>query len=89
MLYDLYLREDLKSRPGFSQQPDKFKLKPLYDSGCKLRKSIHIELFNYDIFAAALTGEVVEKDIAVLFDYYKRDPLSNSADTELIELAQP
>lgn len=89
LLYDLYLREDLKSRPGFSQQPDKFKLKPLYDSGRKLRKSIHIELFNYDIFAAALTGEVVEKDIAVLFDYDKRDPLSNSADTELIELAQP
>ncbi len=87
LIYDLYLREDLKSRPVFcTHQPDKDKLKDLYDSYRNSRKRIHIELFSFDIFTAATTGKIENKSMAVIFDYDKRDPLSNSAEAQLIEL---
>jgi hypothetical protein len=86
LIYDLYLREDLKSRPSFyAEQGDKEELKTLYGSYRNKRKSIHIELFRFDIINAALTGKVIMKNLAIIFDYGKRNPLNNSAEVETIE----
>ena len=73
MLYDLYLREKLKKRPAFA--PDQ---KPYetaiwnYRKNNRIPKTAHIEVFK--------DGTVL------LFDYEKRDPLSNNAHTEIIQL---
>lgn len=86
LIYDLYLREDLKSRPSFySEQSDKEELKTLYVGYRNKRKSIHIELFRFDIIKAALTGKVIIKNIAIIFDYGNKNRLNNSAEVEMIE----
>ena len=73
MLYDLYLREKLKKRPSFAADQ-----KP-YDSAVwtyrkkhKISKTAHIEAF--------------PDGTTILFDYENRNPLSNNAHTETIEL---
>ena len=66
MLLDLYLRENLKSRPSFAPS-----LKPWEKQIWEYRringvsKTSHIEVFG--------DGQVV------LFDYMNRDPLTNNA----------
>lgn len=66
MLYDLYLRENLKSRPSFA--PDRKAYERAireYSHREKLPKTAHIEVFS--------GGRTV------LFDYTQRDPLTNNA----------
>ena len=73
MLYDLYLREKLKKRPSFA--PDQKVYETViwdYRKANHIPKTAHIEVF--------------EDGRAVLFDYERRDPLSNNAYTETIQL---
>ena len=73
MLYDLYLREKLKKRPSFA--PDQ----KVYETAIwDYRKTNHIP--------KTAQIEVFEDGRAVLFDYERRDPLSNNAYTETIQL---
>ena len=73
MLYDLYLREKLKKRPSFA--PDQ----KVYETAIwNYRKANHI--------SKTAHIEVFEDGRAVLFDYERRDPLSNNAYTETIQL---
>ena len=73
MLYDLYLREKLKKRPSFT--PDQ----KVYETAIwDYRKTNHIPKTAHI--------EVFEDGRAVLFDYERRDPLSNNAYTETIQL---
>lgn len=71
MLYDLYLRENIKSRPSFalSQKPWE-KMVWSYRRTHKIPKTAHIEVFS---------GEKV-----ILFEYTSRDPLTHNAHTEEI-----
>lgn len=71
MVYDLYLREKLKKRPVFAsdQKPYEASVRN-YRKANKISKTAHIEVF--------------EDGSAVLFDYEKRDPLTNNALAELI-----
>lgn len=71
MLYDLYLRENIKSRPSFalSQKPWE-KMVWSYRRAHKIPKTAHIEVFS---------GEKV-----ILFEYTSRDPLTHNAYTEEI-----
>ncbi len=71
MLYDLYLRENIKSRPSFalSQKPWE-KMVWSYRRAHKIPKTAHIEVFS---------GEKV-----ILFEYTSRDPLTHNAHTEEI-----
>lgn len=81
LVFDLYLREDLKSRPSFSpERPKKEQVKELYDKYRKGRQSIHIELFHFDVVASSREGKVIRKDTAFLFDYGSRGPLNNTAE---------
>ena len=71
MLLDLYLRENLKSRPSFapSQKPYE-KMVWEYRREKKIPKTAHIEVFR--------NGDIV------LFDYETRNPLTNNAETKTI-----
>ena len=66
MVYDLYLRENLKSRPGFAKDQKPFE-RQIWDfrKREKVAKNAHVEVF--------ADGTVL------LFDYADRDPLTNNA----------
>ena len=73
MLYDLYLREKLKKRPSFAPDQKVYETTIWdYRKANHIPKTAHIEVF--------------ENGRAVLFDYERRDPLSNNAYTETIQL---
>ena len=66
MVCDLYLRENLKSRPSFAGDQKPFeKAVWEYRRREKIPKTAHIEVF--------------ADDRVLLFDYTKRDPLTNNA----------
>ena len=69
MVYDLYLRENLKSRPGFAKDQKPFE-RQIWDfrKREKVAKNAHVEVFE--------DGKVL------LFDYADRDPLTNNAHVE-------
>lgn len=66
LTWDLYVRENLKSRPGWmsDQSPWQKQIRE-YIRREKLSKTVHIEVF---------------PDRTVLFDYEKRDPLTNNTE---------
>ena len=66
MVYDLYLRENLKSRPGFARDQKPFE-RQIWDfrKREKVAKNAHVEVF--------ADGTVL------LFDYADRNPLTNNA----------
>lgn len=66
MVYDLYLRENLKSRPGFARDQKPFE-RQIWDfrKREKVAKNAHMEVF--------ADGTVL------LFNYADRDPLTNNA----------
>ena len=73
MLYDLYLREKLKKRPSFAPDQKVYETAIWdYRKANHIPKTAHIEVF--------------EDGRAVLFDYERRDPLSNNAYTKTIQL---
>lgn len=73
MLYDLYLREKLKKRPVFAPDQKQYETAVWnYRKNNQVSKTAHIEVFE--------NGKVI------LFDYEKRDPLSNNAYTEVVQL---
>ena len=66
MFFDMYLRENLKSRPGFARDQKPFE-RQVWDfrKREKVAKNAHVEVF--------ADGKVL------LFDYADRDPLTNNA----------
>ena len=73
MLYDLYLREKLKKRPVFAPDQKQYETAVWnYRKNNQVSKTAHIEVF--------------ENGTVILFDYEKRDPLSNNAYTEVGQL---
>lgn len=88
LTYDLYLRENIKNRPDFSGEYSlnkeeiykinqeilpKHKELAIY-SGKHMRKMTHMERFHYKV-----DGNFEKADQILLFDYQKRDPLTNQA----------
>lgn len=88
LTYDLYLRENIKNRPDFSGEYSlnkeeihkinqeilpQHKELAIY-SGKHMRKMTHMERFHYKV-----DGNFEKADQILLFDYQKRDPLTNQA----------
>ncbi len=67
LMYDLYLRENVKSRPSFARDltPFKKQIREFFQKEEIIRQGAHIEVMG--------DGKMV------LFDYRKRDPLSHNA----------
>ena len=101
LLYDLYSRENLKSRPSWAKEPiGKKERHDFYDNEDNLKKYFgayagykssqiasmtHIEHFMVDIEAYFTKGVVIRRENDILFDYKERNPLSHQAKT--IEIA--
>ena len=74
MVYDLYLREKLKKRPDFASNQKPYERAIWnYRKANAIPKTAHIEVFGHRE--------------AVLFDYEKRNPLTNNAEAYRISLS--
>lgn len=96
LTYDMYLRENPKSRPPFAEDLTCYReeIRRLRGAGKdRAGKLIHLEPFRYPVWDAEqmaagydLWGETeAERQVGyVLFDYQKRDPISCDAATQCV-----
>lgn len=87
LLFDLYYRENCKSRPKWAADATSFK--EMTRTYCKRGMLSHVEPFHYlfpDKKVRTLKELPVrqEKPVFVLFDYEKRDPLDHQAAVSLV-----
>ena len=95
LIFDLYSRENCKSRPAWAVDMGSFK--HMTHHYCKNGKLSHIEPFHYDF--VKLLGEnnggqeehmLLEKEsVWVLFSYEKRNPLTHCAEITEVEYMVP
>ena len=88
LIFDLYYRENCKSRPGWAVDAATFKM--MTHRYCARGKLSHVEPFHYrfpDKKQRSIdTLPVMEKEpVWVLFHYDDRDPLDNQAGIEYVE----
>ncbi|MDE6312113.1 MAG: B12-binding domain-containing radical SAM protein [Lachnospiraceae bacterium] len=93
LVYDLYLRENLKNRPIWapSQEEEKESIRlfyrreaaePRYLLGGKYEKAEEKQLYrmtHLEVFSYDVQGDFKRKRTALLFDYEKRSPLTHEA----------
>lgn len=83
MVLDLFLKENLKTRPSFAMEESlyKTKTKDIYREYVKefSGKMFHIEPFSIDVIKFLETGEIEERESLILFDYENRDCISKLA----------
>lgn len=88
LTFDLYYRENCKSRPVWAPSVSEFK--QITRQYCKNGSLSHVEPFHY-LFPDKTTRDLKElpeyhnENIYVLFDYTKRDPLDHQAEIEILE----
>lgn len=86
LIFDLYSRENLKTRPIFACSDEVFKesTKSVLKEYMKNNqsKNVHFEPFTYDIINYLSTGEIIQKKLLLLFDYDKRHPISRMAEVK-------
>ncbi len=73
MVYDLYARENLKSRPAFAVNLGAYR-EQLKEYTRDYGRQVHIEVFEQE-----------EAPVFVLFDYRRRNPLTKEAYTEVLK----
>jgi hypothetical protein len=88
LTFDMYLRENLKSRPSFSPESGVSKEQFRVALEGRLLRMTHVERFEYAVWSSDgdLCGVRLSKPAYVLFDYEKRDVLSHDARVHLVEL---
>lgn len=86
MVFDLYLRENLKTRPDFACENAVYKnlTKEFYHELSKKMKSkiFHIEPFHIDILKLIKDKEICQRECLILFDYDRKHPVSRMAAVE-------
>ena len=92
LIFDLYYRENCKSRPSWASDMSKFK--HMTHHYCRKGKVSHVEPFHYNFpDKKAKTIEVLpkreEEPAWILFHYDNRDPLDHQAFTEKVEYVAP
>lgn len=77
LVYDLYLRENMKTRPAWAKDLalNKKERAEFYKEEKQRSKMLHLEFFDFDV--KNRSGE--KKKQVLLFDYSKRDPLTHNA----------
>ncbi len=87
-VYDIYSRENAKSRPSFAAEDnDTKKLSRLF---CKKGKLSHFESFWYELpftDGSSVSRERKKQPYYLYFDYEKRSPLDHTAEVTLYEQA--
>ncbi len=89
LLYDIYLRENIKTRPAYFQKENSQELRSVYRHYKEQGKNVHIEKFQYDIRkyseAVKKNDEVLiktgpeKRENYILFDYGIRDKINYEA----------
>lgn len=83
LIFDLYYRENSKSRPAWAGDASLFK--SVTHFYCKNGKLSHVEPFTYDFLGAIQSLPKQKKDMVwVLFSYDKRDVLTHQAKVEYV-----
>jgi len=101
LTYDLYLRENMKSRPSWAKDLSKWNKTYLEffrqeetarmyieDEPYDSRKAArqyHLEYWDFDVEVTALSGERFGESGHILFDYNNRNPLSGDGKTVKIK----
>ena len=104
MLYDLYARENLKSRPEWAQEilyrplcEDFYRNREMTErylpsyAGCtarQMKRMTHMEGFAMDIRATAASGQWTGEPEVLLFDYKERNPLTYAAKMTAIPVSE-
>ena len=88
LIFDLYYRENMKSRPAWA--PDVAEWKQLTRKYCKNGKMTHVERFHYRfpekrVRSIDAVPKREERPLYVRFDYERRDPLDHQAECCYIE----
>ena len=89
LTYDLYLRENMKTRPGFAK--DWSEWRDVTNRICEKGKLTHIEAIDYE-FPTEMTGTVkcfparLPKPMYYLFDYTERNQLNHQARVTVVEV---
>ena len=84
LVFDLYYRENCKSRPSWATEVSL--LKKMTHTYCKNGKMSHVEPFHYDFLAEINEfPKYKETPFWVLYSYDKRDVLSNQAHVEYVD----
>lgn len=86
LLFELFLRENIKSHPGFVRSKPKYDFRDIYDEYRREHKQTHIEVFSFDPEISALEGKAIRQETVILFDYSRRDPLRHSAVYQRLKL---
>lgn len=86
MVFDLYLRENLKTRPDFACEGKLYK-ELTGDSYRRLSKTMksknfHVEPFHIDILKLIKDKEICQRECLILFDYENMHPVSRMAAVE-------
>ena len=83
LIFDLYYRENCKSRPSWAVDVSTFKTMTRFY--CKNGKLSHIEPFHYDFLTDMDTlSTYTEQEHWVVFSYDKRNPLTHQAEVETV-----
>lgn len=90
LLYDLYLREKLKSRPTFAKDTllSKAVMKEVLEKNQDVTRDVklyHIESFGIDMKQTLKTGHAVHIEQMIFFDYDHRDRLSHDATVTVVD----
>lgn len=89
LTYDLYLRENLKSRTAFMKDTSSCKEELKMLCSCifheKPGQGLHGEWFSFDVEQTVETGERTGSPRWIFFDYRKRNPLNRQATVVVIE----
>lgn len=84
LVFDLYYRENSKSRPAWAGDAGAFKA--ITHFYCKNGKLSHVEPFSYDFLGdLSVFPKALEKTKWVLYSYEQRDPLSHQAAVRYVE----
>lgn len=87
LTFDLYYRENCKSRPRWAPSGGEFKQQTRYY--CKNGMKSHVEPFHYEFpdkreKTVTVLPKRLEEPIYVLFDYEQRDPLDHQAKVTVV-----
>lgn len=85
MILDIYLRENIKSRPLFIKEQDKDNLRKYYHEYKAEGKMIHVENLSINVSEWFENKKIVRENQIVLFDYSKKNPINLWCECRVIE----
>ena len=89
LTYDIYVRENIKTRPSFAVDATVYKEEiKIFARNNNIDKSCHIEVMERKVLSYIndANDKILDSDMVfVVFDYEKRSPLNHNATVEIYE----